>query len=116
MTPMPRRLVYKDTEKIRILRKALNVDDEGNEIGGPRVLVASRNWCFYEAIYWIKRGIEKSGWKSKKDHSAFVEAIESMCVKEGPDFIQGDKCFRAHDHFLLMDLWMGHVENNKMVE
>ena len=116
MTFFPRRLKFKDTENVRRLRKALNVDDDGVEIGGQQVLCGSRYWAAYENVYWIKRAIEKSGWKSKKDNPAFIEALEGMCGKEGSEFIQGDKCMRAKDHFILHDLWMGHVENNKMEE
>jgi branched-chain amino acid transport system substrate-binding protein len=116
MTFFPRRLKFKDTENVRKLRKAINVDDDGVEIGGQRVLCGSRYWAAYENVFWIKRAIEKSGWKSKKDNPVFIEALEGMCVKEGPEFIQGDKCMRAKDHFILHDLWMGHVENNKMEE
>lgn len=113
-TFFPRRLKFKDTEPIRKLRKALNVNEEGVEIGSSRVLCASRYWGAYEDMYWIKRAVEKSGWKSKKDNPDFIMALEGMCVKEGPDFIQGDKCMRAKDHFILHDIWMGHIENNKM--
>jgi len=116
MTFFPRRLKFKDTVHVRNLRKALNVDDEGVEIGGPRVLCGSRYWAAYEVVFWIKHAIEKSGWRSKKDNAQFIEALEGMCVKEGPEFIQGDKCMRAKDHFILHDLWMGHIENNKMEE
>lgn len=116
MTHFPRRLKAKDTPYTRNLRKALNVDDDGVEIGGQQVLCGSRYWGPYEDLFWIKRAVEKSGWKSKKDNVAFIETLEGMCVKEGPDFIQGDKCMRAQDHFILHDLWLGHIENNKMEE
>jgi len=116
MTFFPRRLKFKDTEHIRKLRAAVKVNEEGIEIGTPQVLCGSRYWAAYENVFWIKRAIEKSGWKSKKDNAAFAEALEGMCVKEGADFPQGDKCMRAKDHFILHDLWMGHIENNKMEE
>jgi len=116
MTFFPRRLKFKDTEYVRRLRKAINVNDEGVEIGTPQVLCGSRYWAAYENVFWIKRAIEKSGWKSKKDNGAFIEALEGMCTKEGAEFPQGDKCMRAKDHFILHDLWMGHIENNKMEE
>ena len=44
-------------------------------------------WAPWEHVYWIKRGIEKSGWQGKEDNLKFIEALEGMSVAAGPDFI-----------------------------
>lgn len=108
---LPRRLKYKDTPENRNLRKLCEVDPEGKQISGPRTVAGSHYYGNWEAVYWIKRGIEKSNWKSKKDTRDFIVALEGMSVKESYEFPQGDKIMRAEDHQVFTDQTMSHVEN-----
>jgi branched-chain amino acid transport system substrate-binding protein len=108
---LPRRLKYQDTAENRNLRKLCEVDPEGKQIGGPRTVAGSHYYANWEAVYWIKRAIEKSNWKSKKDTPNFVAALEGMAVKQSNEFPQGDKVMRAEDHQVFTDQHMSHVEN-----
>lgn len=108
---LPRRLKYHDTADNRNLRTLCQVDPEGKQIGGPRTVAGSHYYANWEAIYWIKRGIEKSGWKSKKDTREFIVALEGMSAQESPEFPQGSKIMRAEDHQVFADQYMSHVEN-----
>ena len=62
----------------------------------------------------IKRGVETSGWKSKTDTPALIQALEGMKVKEGPDFPQGDLFIRAEDHQGFHQHWMSRIEKGKL--
>jgi branched-chain amino acid transport system substrate-binding protein len=109
---LPRRLKYKDTPENRNLRKVNDVDPEGKQVGGPRTVAGSHYYGNWEAVYWMKRAVEKSNWKSKKDTPDFIVALEGMAVKESVEFPQGDKIMRAEDHQAFGDQYMSHVENN----
>jgi branched-chain amino acid transport system substrate-binding protein len=108
---LPRRLKYKDTADNRNLRKLNDVDPEGKQIGGPRTVAGSHYYGNWEAVYWLKRGIETSNWKSRKDTPDLVAALEGMSVKESMEFPQGDKVMRAEDHQVFADQYMSKVEN-----
>ncbi len=108
---LPRRLKYQDTPVNRNLRKLCDVDPEGKQIRGPRTVAGSHYYGNWEAVYWIKRAVEKSNWQSKKDTRDFIVALEGMSVKESNEFPQGDKIMRAEDHQVFTDQYMSHVEN-----
>ena len=112
---LPRRLRYKDTQFHREFRKLVAVDEEGREVGNPtRVIAGSHYWSTWESIHLIKKGVETSGWKSKTDTPALIQALEGMQVKEGPDFPQGDLFLRAEDHQGFHQHWMSRIEKGKL--
>lgn len=112
---LPRREKYRDTAFQRDFRKAVGADPEGREIGNPsRVIAGSHYWAAWESVNLIKKGIEASKWKSRKDHPAFIEALEGIQVKEGPDFPQGDLVVRAEDHQGFHTHWMSQVTKGKV--
>jgi branched-chain amino acid transport system substrate-binding protein len=96
-------------------RDAINIDDEGKykdlgEIGTP-----SYSWVPWEDVFWIKRGVEKSGWQSREDNAKFMAALEGMSVTAGYDFIQGSKTMRAQDHQAFTDIYAIKIENGNYV-
>jgi len=112
---LPRRLRYKDTPYQREFRKLVAVDEEGREVGNPsRVIAGSHYWSTWESIHLIKKAVETSGWKSKTDTPALIQALEGMKVKEGPDFPQGDLFIRAEDHQGFHQHWMSRIEKGKL--
>src|SRR5262252_8342356 len=52
----------------------------------------------YEAMHFLKLGIEKSSFRGREDTMKLIEALEGLEVKEGDDFPQGDKSLRKEDH------------------
>jgi branched-chain amino acid transport system substrate-binding protein len=52
----------------------------------------------YEAMNFLKLGMEKSGFRGREDTMKLIEALEGLEVKEGDDFPQGDKSLRKEDH------------------
>ncbi len=52
----------------------------------------------FEAMNFLKLGIQKSGFQGRKDSMKLIEALEGMEVKESDDFPQGDKTLRKEDH------------------
>jgi branched-chain amino acid transport system substrate-binding protein len=112
---LPRQIKYKDTGFNREFRKQLGADDDGREIGNPlRVIAGSHYWSTWESIYLLKKGIEVSGWKSRKDTKGLIEALEGMRVKESLDFPQGDLLLRAEDHQGFHQHWMSRIEKGKL--
>jgi len=52
----------------------------------------------YEAMHFLKLGMEKSGFRGREDTMKLIEVLEGLEVKEGDDFPQGDKSLRKEDH------------------
>src|SRR5207244_12419490 len=48
----------------------------------------------FEAINFLKLGMQKSGFRGREDTMKLIEALEGMEVKESDDFPQGDKTLR----------------------
>jgi branched-chain amino acid transport system substrate-binding protein len=52
----------------------------------------------FEAINFLRLGIQKSGFRGREDTGKLIEALEGLDVKESDDFPQGDKTLRKEDH------------------
>ena len=66
-------------------RKACGVDDDGKEVGNPKVSIAgSHMWSSWVVPYMIKLGIEQTGWKDNKKNPDFVKAVCNLKLKAGP--------------------------------
>jgi branched-chain amino acid transport system substrate-binding protein len=52
----------------------------------------------FEAINFLKLGMQKSGFRGREDTMKLIEALEGLDVKESDDFPQGDKTLRKEDH------------------
>ena len=111
----PRMLKYKDTPHNRQVRELMAVDAvDARERGSKRILAGSHYWQVWESVFFIKKAIEKSGWKSKKDTPDFIQALEGMEVKESFEHPQGDKYIRAKDHKAVINFHMSKVENGEI--
>lgn len=109
---LPRQLRYKDTPHNRKLRSLLKLDPvDGREEGSNRVVDGSHYWAVWESVFFIKKAIEKSGWKTRGDTPGFIRALEGMKVKESFEHPQGDKYIRPQDHKAVIDFWMSRIEN-----
>ncbi|MBW1971686.1 MAG: hypothetical protein DRP55_02120 [Spirochaetes bacterium] len=96
-------------------RKRIGMDEEGRDIKTKEMGAASYTWAPWEHVYWVKKGIEKSGWNSKKDNLKFMMALEGMHVKASYEFPQGDKTMRAEDHQVFASQTVSKIENGKFV-
>lgn len=111
----PRMLKYKDTPYHRKVRELLRVDPvDGREEGSNRIIAGSHYWAVWESVFFIKKAVEKSGWKSRKDTLDFIEALEGMHVKESFEHPQGDKYIRPQDHKAVIDFVMSRIENGEL--
>ncbi|HSE04904.1 MAG TPA: ABC transporter substrate-binding protein [Methylomirabilota bacterium] len=52
----------------------------------------------FEAVNFLKLGMERSKFRGREDTMKLIEALEGMEVKESDDFPQGDKTLRKEDH------------------
>jgi len=67
----------------------------------------------FEAMNFLKLGIQKSGFRGREDSMKLIEALEGMEVKEGDDFPQGDKTLRREDHQAFLREFIFEIKNNK---
>ncbi len=112
---MPRGLKYKDTAHNRKLRELMKVDPvDGKEEGSNRILASSHYWASWESVFFIKKAVEKSGWKAKKDTPDFIKALEGLKVEESFEHPQGPKYIRKEDHKAVIDFYMSRVENGEI--
>jgi ABC-type branched-subunit amino acid transport system substrate-binding protein len=99
----------------KIYRDAISMDDEGNDIKSGEAGSPTYSWTCWEHVSWIKRGIEKSGWKTKDDVANFIQALEGMKVEAGDEFPQGPKSMRAQDHQVFTDQYVYKIQDNQFV-
>src|SRR5262249_28276105 len=95
-------------------RRLVGIDEQGFGKDGS---VATVSFCYapWEHVHYIKHGIERSGWKSKKDNPGFIQALENFQAKGSLDFPQGDKLLRAQDHQVFHDQYIERIEKGKIV-
>jgi branched-chain amino acid transport system substrate-binding protein len=67
----------------------------------------------FEAMNFLKLGIQKSGFRGREDTAKLIEALEGMEVKESDDFPQGDKTLRKEDHQAFIREFIFDIKNNK---
>src|SRR5215510_8195461 len=67
----------------------------------------------YEAMNFLKLGIEKAGFRGREDTMKLIEALEGLEVKEGDDFPQGDKALRKDDHQAFIREFVFDVNDGK---
>jgi len=95
-------------------RRLVGIDAQGF---GKDGVVSTISFCYapWEHVHYIKHGIERSGWKSRKDNPGFIQALEGLQVKASLDFPQGDKLMRAQDHQVFHDQYIERIEQGKIV-
>ncbi|MEJ2164096.1 MAG: ABC transporter substrate-binding protein [Desulfobacterales bacterium] len=94
-------------------RKIVGLDASGWDPSGK--LSADYIWAGWEGVYWIKKGIEQSGWKSKKDNLKFIQALEGAQVQASVEFPQGSKVMRAEDHQVVGDVYIIKAEKGEII-
>jgi branched-chain amino acid transport system substrate-binding protein len=67
----------------------------------------------YEAMNFLKIGMQKSGFKGREDTMKLIEALEGLEVKESEDFPQGDKTLRKEDHQAFIREFIFTIANGK---
>src|SRR5262245_19339440 len=67
----------------------------------------------YEAMNFLKLGIQKSGFRGRQDTMKLVEALEGLEVTESDDFPQGDKSLRKDDHQAFLREFIFEIRDGK---
>jgi len=67
----------------------------------------------YEAINFLKLGMEKSKFRGREDNMKLIEALEGLEMKEGDDFPQGDKVLRKEDHQAFIREFVFDIKDGK---
>jgi len=106
---------YKDDPFHAQYVKLIGTDDvHGREIGSDRINAKSHSWQSYENLFALKKAVESSGWKTKKDDQAVIEALEGMQMENSTAFPQGAKTLRKEDHSGMIDCYISRVENDEL--
>lgn len=111
----PRMLKYKDDgfHKQHNVRMAID-DVDARENNSQRVMAKSHAWQSWENVFALKKAIEVSGWKSKKDDKLVIEALEGLTLDNSLGHPQGAKTIRREDHSGMIDCYISRVENGKL--
>ena len=67
----------------------------------------------FEAMNFVKLGVQKSGFKGREDTMKLIEVLEGMEVKAGDDFPQGDKTLRKDDHQAFVSEFIFDIKGGK---
>jgi branched-chain amino acid transport system substrate-binding protein len=67
----------------------------------------------FEAVNFLKLGMERSKFRGREDSMKLIEALEGMEVKESDDFPQGDKTLRKEDHQAFVREFIFEVRDQK---
>jgi len=94
-------------------RDIVGLNEEGWERTGK--ISGEYIWMGWEGVSWIKKGVEDSGWKSKRDNLKFMKALEGAKVKASLEFPSGGKIMRAEDHQVIADVYVIKAEKGKIV-
>ncbi len=94
-------------------RQAVRIDDEGRSEQGDVVPIADL-FGSWQAVSLIKLGIERSGWQTKIDNPAFIQALEGLSWSAGPEFPQGEGFIRAEDHLAFHGHYVEQVEQGQL--
>jgi branched-chain amino acid transport system substrate-binding protein len=111
----PRMVQFKDDAFHREHNKRLGIDDvDARETDSSRVMAKSHAWQSWENVFALKKAIETSGWKTKKDDPVAIEALEGMVLDNSLGHPQGTKLLRKQDHSGMVDCYISRVENGKL--
>ena len=67
----------------------------------------------FEAMNFLKLGMQKSGFRGREDTPKLIAALEGMDVKESDDFPQGDKTLRRDDHQAFLREFIFEIKDGK---
>ncbi len=67
----------------------------------------------FEAMNFLKLGMQKSGFRGREDTMKLIEALEGLDMKEGDDFPQGDKHLRKEDHQAFLREFIFTIQGGK---
>lgn len=111
----PRMLQYKDDAFHKEHNKRMEIDDvHAREANSPRVMAKSHAWQSWENVFALKKAVEASGWKAKKDDPGVIEALEGMTMPNSLEFAQGAKTLRKEDHSGMIDCYLSRVESGEL--
>ena len=108
----PRVTKYKDDEFHKQHNARMEIDDvDAREANSRRVMAKSHAWQSWENVFALKKAIEVSGWKTKKDDKLVIEALEGLALDNSLGNPQGAKIIRREDHSGMIDCYISKVEN-----
>jgi branched-chain amino acid transport system substrate-binding protein len=111
----PRVTKYKDDEFHKQHNVRMGIDDvDAREINSQRVMAKSHAWQSWENVFVLKKAIEASGWKTKKDDKLVIEALEGLALDNSLGNPQGAKIIRREDHSGMIDCYISKVENGRL--
>lgn len=98
-------------------RKAVGVDNDGASTSDKNdVSTYSHMFSIWETLFIIKKGMEAAGYKSEKDRTKFIEAVEAMkSFPHSKEHPQGMKEFNGKTHQAFGHQYITKVTKGKLV-
>jgi branched-chain amino acid transport system substrate-binding protein len=97
----------------RAYREVVGIDEEGRSAEGEVVPIADL-FGSWQALSLIKRAVEETGWRTKADNPALIEALEGMEWEASGKFPQGAGFLRAEDHLAFHDHYIERVIDGRL--
>jgi branched-chain amino acid transport system substrate-binding protein len=97
-------------------RAKVGVNDAGASLSDPKdISTYSHMFGCWETLYIIKQAVEASGYKSKADTAALIEATEAISdIPWDNEHPQGDKVFNGKMHQVFGHQNISQVVNSKL--
>jgi branched-chain amino acid transport system substrate-binding protein len=96
-------------------RDIIGVGEDGLVKGTDRIIATSYYLAPWHALHLLKHTVEASGWKSKSDNPALLDAIAKFEGKASPDFPMSDFVMGEEGRQAYQDLWIEQVQGGKLV-
>jgi branched-chain amino acid transport system substrate-binding protein len=101
------------TDVDQLYRQAVGIDAEGRSEPGEVVPIADL-FGSWQAVSLLQQGIEQSGWRTKADNPALIEALEGLSWEAGAEFPQGEGFLRSEDHLAFHSHYIERVEQGRL--
>lgn len=96
-------------------RQAVGITNDGTALSDPTQIVPIADlFGSWQALSLIKNISEQTGWNSRDDHPAFIQALEGYLYDASDDFPQGSGFVRADDHQAFHSHYIEKVVNGSM--
>ncbi|MCL6640873.1 MAG: ABC transporter substrate-binding protein [Candidatus Rokubacteria bacterium] len=105
-----------DTPHERAYRQRVGVGPTGASTADPKdISTYSHMFGCWETLFFIKRVVEASGYRSPRDYKALIEAAEKVTdIAEGPGHPQGPKRFVGRLHQVFGQQFISQVQNRRL--
>lgn len=100
---------------VKSARDVIGVGEDGQVKGTDRIIATSYYLAPWHALHLLKHTVETSGWRSKDDNPALLDAIAKFQGSASPDFPMSDFVMGEGGRQAYQNLWIEQVQGGKLV-